>query len=78
MKFSEASAFPMPYGKYFGRTLDDIASTDAGLLYLDWVRGITKPERPDLNPLYLALRAYLDDPTISKDVAELSGRGAQS
>lgn len=29
----------IPFGKYRGDTLDDIASTDEGLRYLDWLAG---------------------------------------
>jgi len=65
MTFAEARNFIMPNGKHAGQTLDKIAETDPGLLYLDWLRG---QRRRSGEPLDDALAAYLDDPTIAKDI----------
>jgi hypothetical protein len=64
MTFKQASAFKFPFGKHKGMTLDSIASTDDGLRYLDWARGLDNlyPETRQ------ALTAYLDDPSIAKDL----------
>ena len=67
MTFKEAAAFVMPFGKYKSSTLDSIASTDEGLLYLDYMRG----ELSD-GPALRAISVYLDDPSIKR---ELEGIG---
>lgn len=55
---------PKSFGdRYGGRTLDDIASTDRGLVFLDQLRG--KARAPWLAH---ALAAYLDDPAIQRDL----------
>jgi len=71
--FAAAKVFTLSFGMHNGRTLDDIASTDKGLLYLDWLRG----ERDDKkckakifisrkSPVDEALAAYLDDENIQE------------
>ena len=67
MTFSDAAKFVMPFGKYKGRTLDGIASDDEGLRYLDWLRD----ERKGVNEVDEALVAYLDDPTIQKELERI-------
>jgi hypothetical protein len=78
MDYRTASQYEVPFGKYKDRTLDDIAQTDAGLLYLDWLRGELdkKCNRTD-ETLRDALRAYLDDTTITNELRKLidSGKG---
>lgn len=72
--FKEAAAFELLFGQFKGQKLDDIAKTDRGLQYLDWLRGqMAKTVRPDdSGPVtYAYLCAYLDDATIAKDLAEL-------
>ena len=61
--FRDAAAYKMPYGMHKGKVLDEIP-----LLYLDWLRG----ERGEVgtDPLDLAIRTYLDDPTIQKELAD--------
>jgi hypothetical protein len=39
MKFDEAKGFRLPFGNYRGQTLDEVAATDEGLRYLDWLVG---------------------------------------
>jgi hypothetical protein len=70
MKFSDASRYVMPFGQHIGKTLDQIGSTDAGLLYLDWLRGEKETQRQG-GPLINALSCYLDDPTIAGDLAKM-------
>ncbi len=67
MDYKTARAYVMQFGKYTGRTLDEIASTDAGLRYLDWMRGALRLDFHTKN----AVEAYLDDPTISADLEKL-------
>ena len=68
MTFEQAAAFIIPIGKHKGKRLDDVAQTDGGLRYLDWLRG----ERGTKHnwPLDNALAAYLDDTSVSKELAE--------
>lgn len=61
--FQTAKIFKLTFGKYAGQTLDEIAVTDAGLKYLDWLRGEVKTPRTRT-----MLSLYLDDPTISQDL----------
>ena len=67
MTFSDAAKFVMPFGKYKGLKLDGIASEDEGLRYLDWLRD----ERKGVNEVDEALVAYLDDPTIQKELERI-------
>jgi hypothetical protein len=62
-----ASTFKMPYGVHAGRTLDSIASDDDGLRYLDWMRG-EKDAEEDGGMVAQALRLYLDDPAIKREL----------
>ncbi len=67
--FKDAAAFLMPFGMHKGKTMDQVGSTDKGLLYLDYMRA----EREHLtNPFDLALKVYLEDPTIAKALAALA------
>lgn len=80
MTFKEASAFVVPVGKYQGRTIDAVAETRDGLLWLDWLRGCKDRDAKKLTdfygdamgrePFHDALCVYLDDEWISKAVSE--------
>jgi hypothetical protein len=78
--FKESSTYVMPIGKYKGLTVDHIAEKDAGLLYLDWLRSARsqglKGTAPSANEreLNAVLSVYLDDPTISKELTNLTSR----
>lgn len=65
LTFPQARDFKMPLGQHAGKTLDQIATSDAGLLYLDWLRGERKRKS---EPLDEALTVYLEDPTIAKEI----------
>jgi uncharacterized protein (DUF3820 family) len=65
--FQQAKAFRMPFGKHRGVTLDDIARTDEGLRYLDWLRGDMERKNPD-SSIYAHLCIYLDDTTIASEL----------
>lgn len=68
MTFAEASTTRLPFGKYCGVSLDDVARTDEGLRYLDWLRG-----RDLYGRLKEALDVYLDDSAIAGDMERLVG-----
>lgn len=67
MTFSDAKEIRMPFGKFKGTSLNKIAETDDGLLYLDWLRGEKIYDRR----LRSAVEAYLDDPAIKAELAKL-------
>ena len=69
MTFKEAADFIMPFGKYRRDTLDEIAKTDAGLKYLDWLRGERK-SGVESGGVDRALCVYLDDPAIAKELRQ--------
>lgn len=68
--FTEARTFVLTFGQHQGKPLDKIAESDAGLLYLDWMRGALRLDYHTRN----AVCSYLDDETIAKDLAELVER----
>lgn len=78
ISFSEASKTVMTFGKYAKdtKTLDQIAEDDEGLLYLDWLFGeMTKsPQFGYKAHIFDAMKVYLDDPSIKKEVEEASSR----
>lgn len=69
MTFKEAKDYKLLFGKHSGETLDQIAESDNGLSYLDWlvgqnfIHGRTKE----------ALVAYLSDPAIAEDLKKMRG-----
>ena len=68
MEFREAQQVTVPFGKYKGRTIDDAASTDQGLLYLDWLRGERSSEDSEFDA---ALSTFLDDASIARELDSL-------
>lgn len=78
--FRRAANTVVPFGKYAGRMIDDIARTDQGLRYLDWLRGEREREERRLGnqtALTQALATYLDDPTIVRELAKAVEAGDQ-
>ena len=83
MEFIDAQQVLLPHGKYKDQTIDMIAQTDEGLLYLDWLVGTNYwwlfrdfQGGPD-NNVKEALQAYLGDSDITAEVEraiETSGR----
>lgn len=63
LSFKDAAAFVMPFGKYKNVSVDKIAETDNGLLYLDWMRG--NAYAPHIKDV---IGVYLDDPTIAAEL----------
>lgn len=75
LPFKLAATFVLPFGKYAKQklTLDQIAETDEGLKYLNWLRG-ARAEDGKRDIVDRALAGYLDDPAIRKDVEALEDR----
>ena len=65
----EAKNYEMPYGRYKGKRLCEIAQTDEGLLYLDWLVGVVAA-----GPVKKACMAFLDDNVLQDEIAELLNR----
>jgi hypothetical protein len=61
--FQRAKVVRLTFGKYQGRALDDIACSDEGIRYLDWLRGETQDRS-----LQSSLATYLDEPSIAQDL----------
>jgi uncharacterized protein (DUF3820 family) len=68
MTFAEAKNTIVPFGKEQGRTLDQVAMTDAGLRYLDWLSGQNLYGR-----FKEAIEAYLTDPSIARELEQIMG-----
>jgi hypothetical protein len=59
----------VPFGKFKGRTIDQVASTDDGLKYLDWMVGLD-----DLRePFKTDLTTYLAKPSVSQELDRILG-----
>lgn len=64
MAFSEAQNYKIPFGMHKDRTIEDVASTDDGLRYLDWLMG-----KSSLYGRFKeAMGVYMNDPTIKLEV----------
>lgn len=69
MTFAKARVFVLNFGKHKGETIDDIARTDEGLKYLDWLAGLKR-----LHPATLdALVSYLQEPSIAGELRRVVG-----
>ncbi len=69
MTFKDASQYVVFFGIHKGETLDQIASTDKGLRYLDWLIGSSIASGN--KNLRQALEIYLGDPAIQKELEAL-------
>jgi len=77
MTFEEAGKTELHFGAFRGQTIDEIAKTDRGLLYLDWLFGERATEGA---AVYIretksremcvtkALETYLSDATIRGEI----------
>jgi hypothetical protein len=76
LSFRAAADTVMPFGLRKGKTIDQIAETDDGLLFLDWMRGELDGDPPHPESLrgglHESLRVYLDDSTIAADLARIT------
>jgi DNA polymerase III epsilon subunit-like protein len=69
ISFADACNFRLTFGMYKGQTLDEIAVSDRGLAYCDWLLG--EQGGPTHDPaLKAALEAYLADPTVAADLVK--------
>ena len=64
---SKPDQFEMPLGKYKGWTLDEIASEDEGLKYLDWLIG----QEWVRDPLKGNLKEYLEQPAVARELERI-------
>jgi hypothetical protein len=71
MDFRTAGNTTVTIGKYKGRSIDQVGSSDEGLLWLDWLRGMREKQGPQ-DELYQAICVYLDDQSIAKDLEKLT------
>ena len=53
----------VPFGKFRGMTIDEIAKTDDGLRWLDWATDVVESPR-----LLKEISDYLKDPSIARDL----------
>ncbi len=67
---SDCQTFEMPFGKYKGRTLREIADTDEGLKYLDWLLGGEIDLRPATRE---ALEEFVALPHIEREMDRVTG-----
>ncbi len=70
MPFSQAEDTVVPFGKYKGSTIGDIADED--ILYLDWLVGEMEDDPPSVYdgqrfPVYRALRTYMENPAVQAE-----------
>jgi len=70
MLFHQAASTIMTFGKYKGISIEKISFTDEGLLYLDWLRG----QAVSCSVIREALDTYLEDKTISLEIAKTLGK----
>lgn len=77
MNFQEAASTRLLFGKHSGKPIDVVATTDEGLLYLDWLYGERARSRKKSTEIDEALRIYLSDPTIAKELTALVARGGK-
>jgi len=75
VSFDRAASFRLGFGKYAGRTIDQVAETDEGLLYLDWLLGEMQTGGTVYAGARDALDAYLADTTVARELEELLDRG---
>lgn len=77
MTQEDAGKFRFPFGKYIGRSLEDVCKSDEGLLYCDWLMGEMEvamkrgqstgwPQRDTLQ----ALKEFLDNPAMEQQIEE--------
>ena len=74
--FRDARDHVIPFGRYAGKTIDHIARTDRGLLWLQWLyderrdklEGTTRVPSANERETNGCLHVYLTDQTIAREV----------
>lgn len=69
MTFEEAKNTIMPFSEWQGLTIDQTATSDRGLVFLDHLRGGGKL----YGKFKAAVETYLDDKTIARELANILG-----
>ena len=67
---SDCQRFEMPFGKYKGQNLREIADTDEGLKYLDWLLSGEIDLRPATRE---ALEEFVSLPHIEREMERVIG-----
>ncbi len=67
---SDCQTFEMPFGKFKGQTLREIADTDEGLKYLDWLLSGEIDLRPATRE---ALEEFVALPHIEREMDRVTG-----
>lgn len=65
--FEDAKNYKLAFGKHQGKTLDQIASTDEGLRYLDWLVDVAFIQTK------AHIKRYLEEPVIKKELERVTG-----
>lgn len=68
MTFDEAKRMRLTFGKYQGQSIEDVASDDEGLRYLDWA----VDQDFVWQSLKLALEVYVSDPAITAEIERVT------
>lgn len=69
LTMEEAGSIVLPFGKFKDKSIDEVASTDDGLKYLDWLLGQAWL-RGDMK---LGIEVYLSDEAVSRDLQDALG-----
>jgi hypothetical protein len=69
MTFEQSQSYVLLFGKYCGKSLEEVASTDYGLRDLDWLRGQSwvQPSTKE------AIDTYLNHGPIARELEQLIG-----
>lgn len=67
MTFDQAKLQCVPFGKFKGQSIDKVASTSRGLMYLDWMMSLKDLRE---GPFKDALNTYMRDEGIQKEVQQ--------
>lgn len=62
----EPDKYRMTFGKHKGKSLNEIASTNEGLRWLDWAAGEFDPT----SSAGAAIRMYVADPQVQREIEE--------
>lgn len=69
MSFQTAAKFIVPFGKGKGRTIDEVARDNDGLMWLDWLYGERAGQKSQFDT---ALKVYMEDESIQKEIRRVT------